>query len=65
MQTLTVALGDRAYPIHIGNGLLNQPQLILPHLKIPQVAIVMVATLLAERPVASACTEDSREAGFL
>ena len=45
MQTLTVALGDRAYPIHIGNGLLNQPQLILPHLKIPQVAIVTNTTV--------------------
>ena len=32
MQTLNVALGDRAYPIHIGPGLLNQPDLIVPHL---------------------------------
>jgi 3-dehydroquinate synthase len=26
MQTLTVALADRSYPIHIGSGLLRQPQ---------------------------------------
>ncbi len=45
MQTLTVALGDRAYPIHIGNGLLDQPALLLPHLKIPQVAIVTNTTV--------------------
>ena len=45
MQTLTVALGDRAYPIHIGGGLLNQPGLILPHLKSSQVAIVTNTTV--------------------
>ena len=52
MQTLTVALGDRAYPIHIGSGLLTQPELILPHLKIKQAAIVTnttVAPLYLER----------------
>ena len=45
MQTLTVALGDRAYPIHIGNGLLTQPKLILPHLKSKQAAIVTNTTV--------------------
>ncbi|MBT9612369.1 MAG: 3-dehydroquinate synthase [Burkholderiales bacterium] len=45
MQTLTVALGDRSYPIHIGGGLLTQPGLILPHLKIPQAAIVTNTTV--------------------
>ena len=45
MQTLTVALGDRAYPIHIGSGLLNQPGLILPHLKNQQAAIVTNTTV--------------------
>jgi len=52
MQTLTVALGDRAYPIHIGSGLLTQPDLILPHLNIKQAAIVTnttVAPLYLER----------------
>ena len=52
MQTLTVALGERAYPIHIGSGLLTQPELILPHLSTKQVAIVTnttVAPLYLER----------------
>ena len=40
MQTLTVALADRAYPIHIGRGLLGRAELILPHLKTKRVAIV-------------------------
>lgn len=40
MRTLTVALGDRAYPIHIGHDLLGQSELILPHLKTRRVAIV-------------------------
>ena len=44
-QTLNVALGDRAYPIHIGSGLLTQPALILPHLKRKQVAIVTNTTV--------------------
>lgn len=45
MQTLTVSLADRSYPIHIGNGLLNQADLILPHLKRKQVAIVSNTTV--------------------
>ena len=40
MQTLNVALGDRAYPIHIGRGLLDRANLLLPHLKTKRVAIV-------------------------
>jgi 3-dehydroquinate synthase len=45
MQTLNVALGDRSYPIHIGRGLLKRPELILPHLKRKQVAIVTNKTV--------------------
>lgn len=45
MQTLNVALGDRAYPIHIGAGLVSKPELILPHLKRTQVAIVTNTTV--------------------
>ncbi len=45
MQTLTVALGDRSYPILIGGGLLDQPGLILPYLKTPQAAIVTNTTV--------------------
>jgi 3-dehydroquinate synthase len=33
MQTLTVELGDRSYPIYIGPGLLNNPDLITPFIK--------------------------------
>ncbi len=52
MQTLNVALGDRAYPIHIGRGLLDRAELILPHLKTKRVAIVtndVVGPLYLER----------------
>jgi len=45
MQTLNVALGDRTYPIHIGSGLLTQADLILPHLKRKNVAIVTNTTV--------------------
>lgn len=45
MQTLEVSLGDRSYPIHIGKGLLSQADLILPHLKRKQVAIVSNTTV--------------------
>lgn len=45
MQTLTVSLADRSYPIHIGNGLLGQVDLILPHLKRKQVSIVSNTTV--------------------
>lgn len=45
MQTLEVALGDRSYPIHIGRQLLPQANLILPHLKRKQVAIVSNTTV--------------------
>lgn len=45
MQTLTVSLADRSYPIHIGNALLGQADLILPHLKRKQVAIVSNTTV--------------------
>lgn len=52
MQSLRVALGDRAYDIHIGTGLLNDVGLILPFLKKAGVAIVTnetVAPLHLER----------------
>ncbi len=45
MQTLNVALGDRSYPIHIGTRILAQVDLILPHLKRKQVAIVTNTTV--------------------
>ena len=45
MQTLNVALGNRSYPIHIGQGLLSDASLITPHLKRKQVAIVTNTTV--------------------
>ena len=45
MQTLEVSLGDRSYPIHIGQHLIGQADLILPHLKRKQVAIVSNMTV--------------------
>lgn len=32
MQTLNLDLGERSYPIHIGQGLLGKPELISPHI---------------------------------
>lgn len=32
MQTLKVDLGERSYPIYIGEGLLDQPELLAPHI---------------------------------
>ena len=40
MQTLSVALGERSYPIHIGAGLLDDAGLYAPHVKGKRVAIV-------------------------
>ncbi|PWT74853.1 MAG: 3-dehydroquinate synthase [Proteobacteria bacterium] len=40
MQTVTVELGSRTYPIHIGAGLLQHPELIAPHLSQNKVALV-------------------------
>lgn len=45
MQTLTVDLGERSYPIYIGEGLLASPELFLPHLAGRQVAIVTNETV--------------------
>ncbi len=40
MRTLNVALDERSYPIHIGSGLIADPELILPYLKTRRVAVV-------------------------
>ena len=45
MQTLTVDLGERSYPIHIGAGLLGQAGLILPHLAQKRVMVVTNTTV--------------------
>lgn len=51
-EILTVKLEDRSYPIYIGQDLLKQRELLLPHLKSRQVCIVTnetVAPLYLER----------------
>lgn len=40
MKTLSVALGERSYPIYIGSGLLNSAAYVLPHVAAKQVLIV-------------------------
>jgi 3-dehydroquinate synthase len=40
VQTLRVELGDRSYPIHIGERVLTRAELIAPHLAQPRVVIV-------------------------
>ncbi len=45
MRTLTVGLGDRTYPIHIGEGLLARADLFLPHLPQRKVSVVTNTTV--------------------
>lgn len=45
MQTLTVALADRSYPIHIGAGLLSRADLIAARLPQNKVAIITDTTV--------------------
>jgi len=45
MKSLQVELGDRSYPIHIGHGLLQDPQLLIPHLQGRQVLVVTNETI--------------------
>ncbi|MDD3884310.1 MAG: 3-dehydroquinate synthase [Gallionella sp.] len=45
MQTLTVGLGERSYPIHIGSGLLGQAELLRAHLPRKRAAIITNTTV--------------------
>ncbi len=45
MKTLHVNLADRSYPIHIGTGLLSQPELVASHVLGSQVCIVTNETV--------------------
>ena len=45
MQSLTVQLGERSYPILIGRGLIDQSALVLPYLKRKKVVIVTNTTI--------------------
>ena len=62
METLKVALGDRAYPIYVGQGILGRSDLLLSYLRQPKVAVVTnttVAPLYLER-----FSSSLREAGI-
>ncbi len=45
MQTLTVGLAERSYPIHIGAGVLGNADLLLPHLPHRRAAVVTNTTV--------------------
>jgi len=45
MKSLQVELGERSYPIHIGSGLLRDPQWLTPHLAGRQVLVVSNETV--------------------
>jgi shikimate kinase/3-dehydroquinate synthase len=45
MQTLTVGLAERSYPIHIGHGLLGRADLLLPYLPHKRVAVISNTTV--------------------
>jgi 3-dehydroquinate synthase len=45
MQTLSVSLGERSYPIHIGAGLLARTDLLLPFLSRKSIAVVTNTTI--------------------
>jgi len=45
METLTLDLGNRSYPIHIGDGLLNRPELLAPYLQGRRLFVVSNVTV--------------------
>jgi len=45
MKTLQVSLGDRSYPIYIGEGLLSKPELLTQHIKGSEVLVVSNTTI--------------------
>lgn len=61
METLTVALGERSYPIYIGEALLGRGDLLQAHIHGRQVCIVTNTTLapLYLEPLAQALSEYS------
>ena len=54
MQTLNLDLGDRSYPIHIGQGLLQQAELVQPHVHGKRIVTVSNTTVA---PLYLAATE--------
>jgi 3-dehydroquinate synthase len=47
MQTLTVSLAERSYPIHVGSGVLSDAALLAPHLKKQKKVVVVTNTTVA------------------
>jgi len=45
IQTLQVSLAERSYPIHIGVGVLTNPDLLSPHIKQKKVVVVSNTTV--------------------
>lgn len=45
METVQVALGERSYPIYVGEGLLTQAELIKPHLGVGSAVVVTNETV--------------------
>ena len=45
MQTLSVALGERSYPVHIGTGMIGESSLYAPHVKGRRIAVVTNAVV--------------------
>lgn len=45
LKTVTVDLGDRTYPIYIGSGLLDKPELLTNHIRGKAVLIVTNQTI--------------------
>jgi len=45
MRTLNVELGERSYPIHVGPGLLERTELLVPRLRQKRVAVVTNETI--------------------
>ena len=60
MESLRVALGSRAYPIHIGAGILERRELYAPHLRRQRGAIVTNAMVA---PLYLAALREALEAG--
>jgi len=54
MRSVTVELGSRSYPIHIGRGLLSRAELLLARMSVPRAVVVsneVVAPLYLDRLV--------------
>lgn len=45
MESLTVSLEDRSYPIHIGTGVASMPGLLRPHIASPKAVVVTNTTV--------------------